>query len=77
MAPALSKELLEIQAAIECGFTVKRVRDMIRTFLTFLTIITFLAPVNFWKIIHALFSCIPRFEIRPLALLPTHWSRNW
>ena len=30
-APALSKELLEIEATIECGFTPKRVRDMIRT----------------------------------------------
>ena len=31
-APALSKELLEIEATIECGFTPKRVRDMIRTY---------------------------------------------
>ena len=31
-APALSKELLEIEATIECGFTPKRVRGMIRTY---------------------------------------------
>ena len=27
-APASSKEFLDIQATIECGFTLKRVRDM-------------------------------------------------
>ena len=31
LAPALSKEFLDIQATIECGFTLKRVRDMTRT----------------------------------------------
>ena len=30
-APALSKEFLDIQATIECGFTLKRVHDMTRT----------------------------------------------
>ena len=30
-APVLSKEFLDIQATIECGFTLKRVHDMIRT----------------------------------------------
>ena len=30
--PASSKEFLDIQATIECGFTLKRVRDMIRTY---------------------------------------------
>ena len=30
-APASSKEFLDIQATIECGFTLKRVRGMIRT----------------------------------------------
>ena len=30
-APACSKELLDIQATIECGFALKRVRDMART----------------------------------------------
>ena len=29
---ASSKEFLDIQANIECGFTLKRVRDMIRTY---------------------------------------------
>ena len=29
-APASSKEFLDIQATIECGFTLKRVRDMIK-----------------------------------------------
>ena len=27
-----SKEFLDIQATVECGFTLKRVRDMIRTY---------------------------------------------
>ena len=31
-APALSKVFLDIQATIECGFTLKRVRDMTRTY---------------------------------------------
>ena len=31
-APALSKEFLDVQATIECGFTLKRVRDMTRTY---------------------------------------------
>ena len=30
-APASSKEFLDIEATIECGFTVKRVRVMTRT----------------------------------------------
>ena len=30
-APVSSKEFLDIKATIECGFTLKRVRDMIRT----------------------------------------------
>ena len=32
IAPVSSKEFLDIQATIECGFTLKRVRDMIRTY---------------------------------------------
>ena len=31
-APASSKEFLDIQATMECGFTLKRVSDMIRTY---------------------------------------------
>ena len=31
-APVSSKEFLDIQATIECRFTLKRVRDMIRTY---------------------------------------------
>ena len=31
-APVSSKEFLDIQATIECGFTHKRVDDMIRTY---------------------------------------------
>ena len=30
--PASSKEFLDIQATIECGFTLKRVCDMTRTY---------------------------------------------
>ena len=32
MAPASSKEFLDIQVTVECGFTLKLVRDMIKTF---------------------------------------------
>ena len=32
LALALSKEFLEIQGTIECGFTLKLVRDMTRTY---------------------------------------------
>ena len=31
-APASSKEFLDIQATVECGFTLKRLRDMTRTY---------------------------------------------
>ena len=31
-APASTKEFLDIQAIIECGFTLKRVRGMTRTY---------------------------------------------
>ena len=31
--PASSKEFLDIQATIECGFTLKRLRDMTRTYM--------------------------------------------
>ena len=30
-APASSKEFLDIQVTIECGYTLKRIRDIIRT----------------------------------------------
>ena len=36
-APASTKEFLDIQATIECGFTLKRVRDMTRTYSQILT----------------------------------------
>ena len=32
MASASSKEFLDIQATVECGFTLKLVRDMIKTY---------------------------------------------
>ena len=31
-APVSREEFLDIQATIDCGFTLKRVRDMIRTY---------------------------------------------
>ena len=48
-APASSKEFLDIQATIECGFTLKRVRDMIKTYnlyLNFGNILAFLTGVH-------------------------------
>ena len=38
-APASSKEFLDIQATIECGFTLKRVRDMIKTYNEYLMLL--------------------------------------
>ena len=32
IAPDLTKEFLDIQGTIECRFTLKRVREMIRTY---------------------------------------------
>ena len=32
IAPVLSKESLDIQATTECGFTLKHVRDVVRTY---------------------------------------------
>ena len=43
-APASSKKFLDIQATIECGFTLKHVRDMTRTYSAF-TYFPFLADV--------------------------------
>ena len=45
-APVLSKEFLDIQATMECGFTLIRVRDMIRTYSqkTLLLVIVYRAP---------------------------------
>ena len=34
----LSKEFLDIQATLECGFTLERVRDMIRTYSQKITV---------------------------------------
>ena len=34
VAPASSKDFLDIHATIECGFTLKRVRDITRTYST-------------------------------------------
>ena len=31
-APASNKKFFDIQATVECGFTLERVRDMIRTY---------------------------------------------
>ena len=33
IAAVSSKEVLDIQATIECGFTLKHVRDMIKTYI--------------------------------------------
>ena len=41
-APVLSKEFLDIQTIMECGFTLKRVRDMIRTYSVLFSYTTFI-----------------------------------
>ena len=46
--PASSKEFLDIQANIECGLTLNRVRDMIRTYNQ-LELIRFLGGFIGWK----------------------------
>ena len=45
-APASSKEFLDIQATIECGFTLKRVRDMIKTYSLVIVVKGFLKLSN-------------------------------
>ena len=56
-APASSKEFLDIQATIECGFTLKRVRDMI---------ITYSKPIcnvnNFYFIVQDLYGTIEKID---------------
>ena len=42
----LNKEFLDIQATIECGFTLKRVRDMTRTYSPTLVITSFFGFVS-------------------------------
>ena len=46
IAPVSSKELLDIQANIECGFTLKRVRDMIRTYSQTVSHLTLSSKTN-------------------------------
>ena len=41
-APVSSKEFLDIQATIECGFTPKHVRDMIKTYRHYILFIIWL-----------------------------------
>ena len=43
-APASSKEFLDIQATIEFGFTLKRVRDMTRTYSQTFSVYQFMQP---------------------------------
>ena len=45
--PASSKEFLDIQATIECGFTLKCVRDMIKTYS--LTVLLKVEVASFMK----------------------------
>ena len=48
--PASSKAFLDIHATIECGFTLKRVRDMTRIYSHVLLIFTWqLIPVHLTK----------------------------
>ena len=46
--PVSSKEFLDIQATMECAFTLKHVRDMIRTYSQIAFYITFIFK-NFLK----------------------------
>ena len=46
-APVSSKEFLDIQATIECRFTLKCVRDMIRTYGNIFTMIMVIFFLNF------------------------------
>ena len=52
-APASSKEFLDIQATIECGFTLKRVRDMTRTYRH----VDMLVHIKIYKTIHLCNIC--------------------
>ena len=48
-APASSKEFLDIQATIECEFTLKRVHDRTRTYSTVLYLIWSKVHWDFWN----------------------------
>ena len=50
-APASSKEFLDIQATIECGFTLKCIRDMTRTYALFTC--SLVENLNFYVYIHS------------------------
>ena len=50
MAPASSKEFLDIQATVECGFTLKLVRDMIKTYNPLFTSNSNIVFVRIWSI---------------------------
>ena len=57
-APASSKEFLDIQATVECGFTLKRVRDMTRTYTHFICFTIFISNVSSLSLIISLANFI-------------------
>ena len=51
IASVSSKEFLDIRATIECGFIVKRVRDMIRTYSQIILVLQGLFKINVsWRL---------------------------
>ena len=78
-APASSKEFLDIQATIECGFTLKRVRDMIKTYSQKILIVfdDMIADMNtnkkFQSIVIELFIRYRKLNISLVFITPTYF----
>ena len=64
MAPVLSKEFLNVQVNVECGLTLKRVRDMIKIYKACLSHFCVRAPENSLKegLYHWYFLSLEIFE---------------
>ena len=58
-----SKEFLDIQANIECGFTLKRVRDMIRKYSRSLMFPMNLAKISITAVLKDTSGCVLRQEL--------------
>ena len=57
IASVSSKEFLDIRATIECGFIVKRVRDMIRTYSQIILVLQGLFKINVsWRLTNMVFQ---------------------
>ena len=71
MAPASSKDSLDIQATIVCGFSLKRVHDMIKAYNNnhnWLSKLDFLVPSNM-PILFPMFTDVSSFECGCISII--------